>query len=208
MEIGNNKKEIITIALAAIILAITVSFKDLSIFYKALLSFLIIITANVIIKKLIGYHFEIKINTKIWTLYQFGFKKKQHFKKPMPMAWLPFVMAFFSRGYIFWLGILEFDANPLPERASRRHGLYRFTEITERHMGWIAFWGVVTNLIMGIIGYIIGFELFAKLNFHFAMWSIIPIARFDGTKIFFANRILWVIITSIASLLFFLSFGI
>lgn len=208
MEMNDNKKEITTVILAAIILAISAAWRDLSTSYIALLSFLIIIVTNLIAKKLIANHFEIQVRTKFWTWYNFGFKKNQHFKKPVPMIWLPFVISVFSKGFISWMGILEFDAIALPERASRRHGLYRFTELTERHMGWIAFWGVITTLITGIIGYIAGFELFAQLSFHFAMWSIIPIGRLDGIKILFANRMLWTITAAITGLLFFLSFGI
>ena len=124
------------------------------------------------------------------------------------MALLPLIISVLSSGYIFWLAILEFETKPLPERASKRHGLYKFTEITERHIGWVAFWGTMATLIMGIGGYVAGFELFAKLSFYFAIWNIIPIARFDGIKILFANKTLWVITASISALLFFLSFGI
>jgi hypothetical protein len=208
MNFKENQNEIFTIILAAIILAVSVSIKDTKIFYAALLSFLIIITVNVVIKKIIAYHFEIDIKTKFWAWHKYGLRKNQHFKKPLTMAWLPLVASFLTKGNLLWMGILEYDATPRAERASRRHGLYRFTEVTERHIGWIALWAVVTNLILGIIGYVAGFELFSKLNFFFAMWSVIPISRLDGTKILFANKTIWAIIATITSILFFLSFGI
>ena len=207
MELNDNKKEIVTIILAIIILATASSFKDTSIFYTALISFAIIISLNVAVKKIVGYHFEINIKTKFWEFQKYGFRKKQHLKKPLPMAWFPLLISLISKGMFLWLGILEFETSPKPERASRRHGLYSFTEITEKHVGKIAFFALLANIIAGIIGYVAGFETFTKLSFAFAMWSVVPISRLDGTKIFFANRILWTITTIITFLLFFLSFG-
>ena len=81
MDLKENQNEILTIILAAIILAVAVSFKDTKIFYAALLSFLIIIIVNVAIKKIIGYHFEINIKAKFWALQNYGFRRDQHFKK-------------------------------------------------------------------------------------------------------------------------------
>lgn len=208
MKLSDNKKEIIAIILAIIILAVSASLKDTSIFYTSLIGFTIIISINIAVKKIVGYHFEINVKTKFWEFQKYGFKKKQHLKNPLPMAWLPLLISLISKGMFLWLGILEFETSPKPERASRRHGLYSFTEITEKHVGKIAFFALFANIIAGIVGYIAGFETFTKLSFAFAMWSVIPISRLDGTKIFFSNRILWTITTAITFLLFFLSFGI
>ncbi|MFH0808436.1 MAG: hypothetical protein V1888_02365 [archaeon] len=184
-------KEPFTIILAAIVLALTVSFKNTTIFYLAAISFLIIISINILAKKITAYNFETDITTKFWTWYQFGLRKDMHFKNPIPMIWLPLLITLFSKGLIFWLGILEFDVKARPERASRRHGLYRFTEVTEWHVAWIAIWGIIANLIFAILAYIAGFELFAKLSIYFIAWSIIPLGKLDGSKIFYANRALW-----------------
>ena len=124
-----------------------------------------------------------------------------HFLKPIPMLWLPLLLALFSKGLIFWLGILEFDVKAKPERASRRHGLYRFTEVTEWHMAWIAAWGIIANLVFAIAAYIIGFELFAKLSIYYIAWSIIPLGKLDGSKIFFASRALWITIFTITAII-------
>jgi len=192
-------KEPFVIILAAIVLALTVSFKNTSISYFlfAALSFLIIIFINILAKKITAYNFETDITTKFWTWYQFGFRKDMHFKNPVPMVWLPLLVTLFSKGLIFWLGILEFDVKARPERASRRHGLYRFTEVTEWHVAWIAIWGIIANLIFAIAAYIIGFELFAKLSIYFIAWSTIPLGRLDGSKIFYASRALWITIFTI-----------
>lgn len=193
-----DTKEITTILIATLALALTVAFKDTSIFYAALLSFLVIISANVLTKKAVGYFFETSVKIKFWTWHQFGFRKDMHFKAPIPMVWLPLLLALFSKGYILWLGILEFDIKAKAERAARRHGIYRFTQVTEWHMAWIAIWALAANLILAIIGYIAGAELFAKLSIYFIAWNMIPLARFDGSKIFYASRALWTIISTIA----------
>jgi len=196
----------ITILLASIILALATSFKNIEIFYISTLYFLIIISANILTKKIVGFHFETDVKTKFWTWYQFGFRKDMHFKSPIPMAWLPLLTALFSKGFIFWLGILEFDIKAKTERVAKRHGLYRFTEVTEWHIAWIAIWGIITNLILAIIGYIIGLETFAILSIYFIAWSIVPIGRLDGSKIFYANKALWTAIFIITIII--LSWGL
>jgi hypothetical protein len=186
-----DKKEIFTILLATIILALATSFKNTDIFYAAALSFLIIISANILAKKIIGFHFETAVTTKFWTWHQFGFKRNAHFKNPIPMMWLPLLLTLLTKGNLLWLSILEFDIKAKAERVAKRHGIYRFTEVTEWHMAMIATWGLIANLVLAIAGYILGFELFAKLSIYFIAWSIIPIGRFDGARIFYSSRGLW-----------------
>ncbi|MBU3923697.1 MAG: hypothetical protein KJ592_02165 [Nanoarchaeota archaeon] len=193
-----NTKEIFTILLASIILALTVAFKDTSILLYSTISFLIILTTNVVVKKIAGYNFETVVRTKFWTWYQFGFRKDSHFKKPIPMLWLPLIITLFTKGIFFWFGILEFDVEAKAERSSKRHGLYRFSEVTEWHMAWIAIWGILANLLVAIAAYVAGFELFTKLSIYFIAWSTIPIGRLDGSKIFYSSRALWATIFTIA----------
>ena len=206
MNIKELGKETLVIILAAIVLALAVAYKENAIIYAAFGSFLIIILANVIVKKAIGYFFEIDVKTKFWSWYQYGLRKDSHFKQPVPMAWLPLLLSLFTKGFFWWLGILEFDVDAKAERVSRKHGLYRFTEVTDWHIAWIAIWGIIANVILAIGGYVLGFELFAKLSLYYAAWSIIPIGKLDGTKIFFASRPLWISI--FIGLLIVLSWGL
>lgn len=201
MNIKETATELFIIILAATILAMSVAFKDSSILYYAIISFIIIISANVLIKKIVGYFLEIDVKTKFWSWYQFGFRKDAHFKKPVPMLWLPLLLSLITNGFLQWLGILEFDIKPKTERVAKRHGLYRFTQLTEWHIAWIATWGIILNFILAIIGYIAGFELFTKLSIYFIAWSIIPIAGLDGSKIFFSSRGLWITLFTIISLI-------
>ncbi len=191
MELKELRKEIVIFVLASIILSLAVSFKNPDILIYTFLSFLVILGGNILVKKIVSYHFETKVYTKFWSLYQFGFKKESHFKRPVPMVWLPLVLSLITKGLVWWFAILEFDVAPKTERIARRHGLYRFTQVTEWHMAWIAIWGITANILMAIIGYLTGYELFAKLATYYALWSIIPISSSDGSKIFFSNRALW-----------------
>ena len=201
MNIKENAKEIIIIILAAMVLSLAVSYKNFSIIYMSLASFAIILGVNILVKKMIGYHFETTVKTKFWSWYQFGLRTDMHFKKPLPMMWLPLALSFLTKGFFLWLGILEFDVAAKTERVAKRHELYRFTEVTEWHMGLIAVWAIVANLIFAIAGYILGFELFTKLSIIFIFWSTIPLSGLDGSKIFYASRALWTVAFVIATTL-------
>lgn len=201
METKENLKEVSVIILASLVLALIVAFKNKTVLFPAIIIFFIILTINTLTKKSIGYYLETKIKTKLWSIYQYEFRKDRHFKKPLPMIWLPLFLTLITRGFFLWLGILEFDVEAKTERVSKRHGLYRFTQVTEWHMAIITIWALSANLIFAIIGYIAGFELFTKLSIYFIAWSTIPIPGLDGSKIFFSNRTLWATIFTIAMLL-------
>ncbi len=193
-------REILIVLLASIILGFTVSFPNTATVISSIIYFLILITINILAKKLISYYFEANSKIKFWSWEQFWFTKKAHFKKPIPMLWLPLILTIFTKGYFYWLGILGFDVEPKTERISRRHGLYRFTQMTDWHIGLIAASGVIANLLLGIIAYLIGFEPLARLSIYYAAWSVIPISDLDGTKILFSNRVLWFTITTITAI--------
>lgn len=192
------------VIISTLVLSLSISFNNegLNLLYPALLSFFIIIVANITAKKMAGYFLETEVDINLWAWFQFGFKKYSHFKKPLPMIWLPLVASLFTKGYLWWLAILEFDVSPKPERASKRHGLYRFTEVTEWHIGLIAIWGIAANVLLAVMGYFSNFELFTKLSLYYAVWSIIPLSGLDGTKILFASRKLWMFVFSILLILF------
>jgi len=193
MNLKEKGRELFIVFLASAVLALSVSFNKNNLLIYSFISFVIIIGINILIKKFVGYKFETKVKIKFWSWYRYGFRKDAHFKKPIPMLWLPLILSLFSRGMFWWLTVLEFDVESLPERASRRHGLYRFTEVTEYHIGWIAALGIVANIVFAIIAYIIGQEYFAKLSIYYAAWSFLPLSTLDGGKILFASRGLWLV---------------
>ncbi len=199
---GTDKivKEMITIVLGIIFLAIGIYYKSSLSLSTAIIFISIIIFINIIIKKVVAYTFEIEITTKIWELKNYGLQKKFHFKKPLPMLWLPMLLSFISSGLILWLPIFSFDIKTKPERASKRHGLYRFTQVTEWHIAIIVMFAIFANLTTAIFGYVLGFEYFAKLNIFYAMWSLIPLSTLDGSKLFFGSKALWIITASVTSI--------
>lgn len=201
MESKESIKETIVVLISAVILSLSFSFKETKILLFTFLCFVIIVGVNVLAKKVAGFFLEINVKTNFWSWYRYGFRKGSHFKKPIPMLWLPLFLTLVSNGVIKWLAILEFDVEAKKERVSRRHGQYRFTEVTEWHIAWIALWGIITNIFLAIISYLLGQELLSKLSIYYAAWCLIPISSLDGSKIFFANRVLWSIFATIVGIL-------
>jgi len=186
-------KESSVIFISALVIGLGLSFtgQGFSTFLIAFTTILMIILINVFAKKLFGYHLETNVTTKFWTWYHYGLKNKDHLNAPLAMIWMPLVTSLITMGNFVWLAITEFDVTARPERVAKRHGLYRYTEVTEWHMSLIAATGIMANIFFGILAYFFGFEYFAKLSIIYAFWSIVPLGRLDGSKIFFGSRNLW-----------------
>ena len=194
-------KEILVIIIAAAILGVSFSFPGFKNIITLISLFFIVICINVIAKKIIAYYYEASIKTKFWRLYQFWFTKKSHFRNPIPMFWFPFLVSVAFNGAIQWLGILEFDIEAKTERVSKRHGLYRFSQMAEYHIAIIAATGLILNLLVAAIAYVLNFTTFAQLNIYYAFWSIIPISSLDGSKILFGSKPLWTVLFIITIIL-------
>jgi len=193
MDFKKPFNEFLLILLVTIVLGVSFTYpsKGLSGFLSFFVIFFSIIVINTLAKQFFAYNLETNVNLKLWTIYRFGLLKRMHFKNPLPMIWLPIITSLFSRGVFVWLPLLEFDVSPRPERITKRHGLYRYTEVTEWHMALIAVFGLIVNIILGILGYFAGFESFARYSVMYALWSLLPISSLDGSKIFFGSRNLW-----------------
>lgn len=204
MEKNNVFQELSLILVVSILLGISFLYpgKGIEYFIKITGIFLVILLINLYAKRFFAYNLEADVSTKIWSMGTVGFKQSQRFKKPLPMLWLPILTTLATRGSFIWLPLLEFDIAARPERVSRRHGLYRFTEITEWHIALIAVAGIFANLVGGIIGYFAGFEEFAKWSIYYAVWSIIPISSLDGTKILMGSKYLWFTLIIILAVIF------
>lgn len=196
-EVG---KEALLILFAAVVLTATFALYNSSFTNKylflLLLFFILVILVNVIVKKIIAYSFESNIKVKLWEVYQYWFTSKAHFNRPLPMIWFPPVLAFLTKGIVGWMPVLEFDITPRVERVTRRHGLYRFSEMTEWHVAVISGMGIFANLVFAILAYILtvwvpGLEMLAKLNIYYACWSLLPISSLDGSKILFGSKLVW-----------------
>jgi len=196
-----DKKEIIAILIATLVLAFSITLiSDVFIFIYALISVFIIILVNLIAKKLASSKLECEIETRLWETRRYGFKAHYRLKKPFPIgAFLPLLskLILFPLNHFVWMASLVFDVKAKTHKPIKRHGLYRFSEMTEEHLGYIAAAGIGANLVLAIIGYLIGVPFFSKLNIYYALFNMIPISNLDGNKIFFGNFLLWIFLAVI-----------
>jgi len=194
-----NRREITAILVITIILAFTLSLiESWQIFLYTGLSVLLIILINVFAKKIAAYYLDSEIRIKIWGVKQFGFRKHWHLRDAFPFgALFPIITTVISYGYFNWMAGLVFDVEPKIYKAAKRHGLYSFSEMTEYHLAIIAATGIFANLLFAIIGYLIGFPEFARLNIYFAFFNLFPFSNLDGNKIFFGSLTLWSFLAAI-----------
>lgn len=200
-----DTKEAILIILASLILGFSVAFPNFSALFSSVIYMLIILVVNVASKKLAAYYFEAEAKIRFWEVYQFYWAKKSHFRRPLPMFWLSPILSLISLGYIKWMPILEFEILPHPERVSKRHGIYRFTEMTDTQVSAIAACGVFACLILAVIAYVAGFGTLTKLSVYFAAWSLLPFGSLDGTKILMGSRVTWMILVILSAVFFSMS---
>ena len=186
-------KEIPPIIVTVLILSVIVSLlKTWNLFFMVIIFLLIIIFANILSKKYVSYYLDSEIEIKLWEIKRYGFKPGSYFKNSFPAgAFFPIIIGGLTMGSISWMASLVFDVKAKIYRAAKRHGLYSFSEMTEYHLGLIAASGIFINLVLAILGYVLGFPLFAKLNIYYALFNLIPLSDLDGNKIFFGSIILW-----------------
>ena len=188
-----NSREISSLIIIIFILAITISFlRSIEVFLYILLAVFLTLVINIFAKKIMSFYFDSQIEIKLWKIKRYGFPAGSYFKKAFPAGiFFPIIISAISFGNLFWMASLVFDVKPKIYRAAKRHGLYSYSEMTEEHIGLIAAAGVFANLVFAIIGYLVGFSEFARLNIYFAFFNILPLADLDGNKIFFGSLILW-----------------
>ena len=188
-------KEVGYILAAIVVLFFVVNFQPLvtgnftlmNLLFSLLLISIMLLT-NILAKKLAAYYYQAKIEIEPWKWYRFGFKRESHFKRPVYAGiFVPIIFSIISYGYFFWLAVLEFDVFSTTSRVSKMHGSHRYTEMTEFHIGMIAAAGVLANLLLAIIAYLIGIPQLTSLSVFLACFSMIPIGQLDGSKIFFAG---------------------
>ena len=165
---------------------------SLEIFFTILATIFLVILINIFAKKVVAFHYDSEIEINLWEIKRWGFKTHYHFKKPFPAGvFFPVIITFLSYGFLYWMGNIVFEVKAKAYRAAKRWGLYTFSEMTEWHIGLIAASGIVANLLFAVIGYLIGFADFARLNIYYAFFNMLPISDLDGNKIFFGSLTLW-----------------
>lgn len=196
-----NKKEILLIIVISVILAFSISLIETwDLFLYFLLAVFLVILINTFAKKIASYYLDSEVEVKLWEIERYGFKPKKTFKRPFPAgAFLPLIskIFLFPFGSFIWMASFVFDVKPKTYRAVKRHGLYSFSEMNESHIGWIAGAGIVANLFLGLIGYLVGFDEFARINLYYAFFNMLPISDLDGNKIFFGSLLAWAVLATI-----------
>lgn len=187
-----NQKEIGSLALIMVVLAISISLFNFSVFLGVLLAVFLILLINSAAKKIAAYYLDSEIEIKPWQIQRYGLSKKGRIKGPIPIGvFLPVLLSLITVGNFAWMASLVFDIKPKIYRAAKRHGLYSFSEITESHIGMIAAVGILVSLLAAVVGYLLGFPIFARLSIYYAFFNMIPIFDLDGNKIFFGNVVNW-----------------
>lgn len=197
-----NKKEIGTIAISIVVLGFVISLTDLNnLILKSLSAIAVIILLNVLFKKVAAFYLDTEIELQLWTAKRYGIKPGAKFRKPLQLGLIiPLLLKVITMGYLNWTAALTFETKGKNYRAARRHGIYSFSEVTEAQMGYIAAIGIVGTLLGAFIGYLFGFEDFARLSLGYAFFNMIPLSTLDGNKLFFGNLILWSFLAAIVSL--------
>lgn len=197
-----TKKELFSVIVVSLVLGVIISlFETVNLFFTTTLIIFLIILINLTAKKVFAYYLDTDIETKIWEVKQFWYKKHLSFKNKVQAGiFIPLILKFLSVGLLNWMACLTFEASGKTYRAARRHGIYSFSEVTEEEIGWIAGAGIIATLIFAAIGYMIGQETFAKLGIMYAFYNMFPIFDFDGSKIFFGNVTFWSFLAIISCL--------
>jgi len=200
-----DKKEIINLILAILILGVIFSFSELissnfSYLGTGILFAFLIISTNILAKKLMASKLDANVKHEIWHWQRFGYKPHHHLTKPIPLgAILPLFISTFSLGVIKFTTILTYETSALKRRAAKRFGHYSFTEMTDKHNAFIGAAGILTTLLLSFITYWIpGLEELARMSAFYAFWNLVPISKLDGCQIIFGNKTLWTFLAIIA----------
>ena len=200
-----TKREIPIILLTIVVVSLSLILsQDLiqnwKIIFTTLLAVSLVVLLNISIKKFTAYHLDSEIEMRIWEMNRLEPFYHKHFKKPILIgAFLPLIskIILFPFKSFVWMASLVFEVKPKTYRAAKRFGLYSFSSVTEYEMGLIAASGILINLLSAVVGYFVGFPLFARLSMYYAFFNILPISELDGNKIFFGSKIMWSFLASL-----------
>src|SRR3989338_4285032 len=144
------------------------------------------------------------VEHELWHVKRWGIKTKQHFKNEFPFGIIvPLFFTIATLGFIKAPMFLTYETSALKHRAAKRFGFYSYTEVTEWHNSLVGAAGVISLFILSVFSYAFGFEYFAKMTAFYSFTSLIPLAKLDGTQIFFGSRILWTALSCLSVILCF-----
>jgi len=197
-----KREELIPIIIAIFLLGILFGLRDLFNIPLLILYAAIVIGVNVGVKEFVAYILDTGLTVNLWHFQRYGFRKHLRLKEPFPVGILvPVLFTFISVGYVVWSAILQYDVYALRSRVSKRIGAYRFSDVTDFHVGLIGAAGIFINLIVAFLAYLLNLPALGLMSMYYAFFNLIPISNLDGTKIFFGSIVMWfflAILTAIA----------
>ena len=127
---------------------------------------------------------------KIWYFKRYWFKEKHKFKTPIKVGlFIPLILAVFTNG------IVKFAAtgcSEINEISHRRLGK-KYKHLTEYQIALISLAGPMTLILIATM--LSHLEIFSKLvlmGYSIAIFSMIPLSKLDGAKVFFGSAPLYI----------------
>jgi len=160
-----------------------------------------VIGIPVIARKMMAYALDSDVEHRLWYVFRYGIKPGWHFPKELPFGLIVpvlfAVLGFVARVPMMIMTFLTYEARALKHRAAKRFGYYSYTEMTDWHHALIGVAGIVSVLLVSLIGYLTGLEALSKMAAYYAFWNMIPLSKLDGAQIFFGGRIVYSILVVI-----------
>ncbi len=220
-----DKKEVGSLAIAAIILGFVFSFRQwgsgeifelstglINLIRLAILS-AIALLVYIISHKLIARNYGCDSTFRIWGIKRFWFTKRaridnsrifgRKFKSIKLGIILPILVSLLSNGFLKFCAIGSSEISEIKLKRMKR----AFKQVTDFEISIIHFAGPLTlTLLALILNSVPGFSDLVKVSYFIAIYSMLPLAGLDGTKIFFGSAPLYIfgltfIIFSIALLI-------
>jgi hypothetical protein len=176
---------------------------------QAFLFSVIIIFVTIFAKKAMAYWLDCDVEHEIWKFQRWGYKKHQHFPRPIPGGIIfPLFVTLFSWGIIKFPAILTYETTALKRRAAKRFGVFSYTEVTEWHHALIGSAGIIAAFLIAIVTYFLpaNFEYLAKIAIFYGAVNLLPLSKFDGAQIFYGSRVLFTTLAVIALIFLLVAF--
>ncbi len=165
----------------------------------------ILVVAIALILKQIGHKIVAKkygasSEFRIWSIERYGLSKSKKF----PKSFVGYRIQTFPLGLILSItlafvsnGLIKFAAVTSSKIKEKYRLGKKFKNLTEFETAAISLAGPLTNLFLAIIfqitGNLFNFERFVIVNSALAMYSMIPLSKLDGSRIFFGSKILYLL---------------
>lgn len=202
-----SENEMVHIIVAAIVLSLVIGFQFIindapSLVPTAVLFAVIIISLNILAKKVVARALDSDVEHKIWSFSRYGLKEHHRTKGEFPGGIIiPLVFTFLSLGSIKIMTLLTYEARALKHRAAKRFGQYSFTEMTDWHNALIGASGILILLILSATSYFLPFgnpELLSKMAAYYAFFNMLPLPKLDGMQIYFGSRVLYTVLAAVS----------